>query len=133
MINLKFKESFPTKVEQNASLLLSMSLGPHSMPLLTHKALWGLIAIPRSLWPSYQRDHPFEYICLQLLVCSAFAFFLCGKFFAGISFCRYLLDLNVKEKVAADPEKEALVDQWVEWESLSLQVSFNSCFFYKQL
>ncbi|XP_029187944.2 methionine--tRNA ligase, cytoplasmic-like isoform X2 [Acropora millepora] len=37
------------------------------------------------------------------------------------SICRYLLDLNVKEKVAADPEKEALVDQWVEWESLSLQ------------
>lgn len=74
MINLKFKEPFPTKVEQNASLLLSISLGPHSMPLMMHKAFWGLKAFPRSLWPSYQGHHPFEYIYLQLLlVCSAFA------------------------------------------------------------
>ena len=36
---------------------------------------------------------------------------------------RYLLDLNRSSDEAPDPKKEASVDQWVEWESTSLQVS----------
>ncbi|XP_068671527.1 methionine--tRNA ligase, cytoplasmic-like isoform X2 [Montipora foliosa] len=37
------------------------------------------------------------------------------------SICRYLLDLNRNLKEEGDPDKEAIVDHWVEWESLSLQ------------
>ncbi|XP_066029111.1 methionine--tRNA ligase, cytoplasmic-like [Pocillopora verrucosa] len=42
------------------------------------------------------------------------------------SICRYLLDLNRSSDVASDPYGKAIVDQWVEWESTSLQpVIFN--------
>jgi len=42
------------------------------------------------------------------------------------SICRYLLNLNRSSDDVPDPYKEAVVDQWVEWESKSLQpVLFN--------
>ena len=41
-----------------------------------------------------------------------------------ISFCRYLFDLGRKSSEVPDPNKEAVVNQWVEWESTSLQVCF---------
>ena len=44
---------------------------------------------------------------------------------------RYLLDLNKSSDDAPDPYKEAVIDQWVEWESKSLQVSCSrgwNCF-----
>ncbi|KAM7431444.1 hypothetical protein ABFA07_018006 [Porites harrisoni] len=37
------------------------------------------------------------------------------------SICRYLLELNANSKENADPETEAVIDQWLEWESTSLQ------------
>ncbi|PFX24554.1 Methionine--tRNA ligase, cytoplasmic [Stylophora pistillata] len=40
--------------------------------------------------------------------------------------CRYLLDLGGSSDVAPEPYEKAIVDQWVEWESTSLQpVIFN--------
>ena len=36
---------------------------------------------------------------------------------------RYLLNLNKSSNDAPGPYKEAVVDQWVEWESKSLQAS----------
>ena len=38
---------------------------------------------------------------------------------------RYLLELNRKSDEVPDPNKEAVIDQWVEWESVSLQVSHS--------
>ena len=38
---------------------------------------------------------------------------------------RYLLELNANSKENADPETEAVIDQWLEWESTSLQVSYH--------
>ncbi|XP_027055793.1 methionine--tRNA ligase, cytoplasmic-like isoform X1 [Pocillopora damicornis] len=37
------------------------------------------------------------------------------------SICRYLLDLKRNSEETPDPSKEAVVDQWVEWESITLQ------------
>ena len=48
------------------------------------------------------------------------------KFFPG----RYLLDINKNLEEVEDPNKEAVIDHWVEWESTSLQVSGISCKFY---
>lgn len=36
--------------------------------------------------------------------------------------CRYLLDVNSNAEEAGDPNKQAVIDHWVEWESTSLQV-----------
>lgn len=38
---------------------------------------------------------------------------------------RYLLELNANFKENAGPETEAVIDQWLEWESTSLQVSYQ--------
>lgn len=37
------------------------------------------------------------------------------------SICRYLLELNKNSRKDSDPDKEAVIDQWVEWESVALQ------------
>lgn len=37
--------------------------------------------------------------------------------------CRYLLDLNKESREIDNPSKQAVIDQWVEWDSTSLQVS----------
>ncbi|XP_020620895.1 methionine--tRNA ligase, cytoplasmic-like [Orbicella faveolata] len=37
------------------------------------------------------------------------------------SICRYLLELGRKSSEVPDPNKEAVINQWVEWESTSLQ------------
>ena len=41
-----------------------------------------------------------------------------------ISFYRYLFELGRKSSEVPDPNKEAVINQWVEWESTSLQVCF---------
>ena len=38
---------------------------------------------------------------------------------------RYLFELSRKSDEVPDPNKEAIIDQWVEWESVSLQVSHS--------
>ena len=40
-------------------------------------------------------------------------------------FYRYLLELGRKSGEVPDPNKEAVINQWVEWESTSLQVGFS--------
>ena len=35
---------------------------------------------------------------------------------------RYLLDIDSSTEEAGDPNKQAVIDHWVEWESTSLQV-----------
>ena len=40
------------------------------------------------------------------------------------SFYRYLFELGRELSEVPDPNKEAVVNQWVEWESTSLQVCF---------
>ncbi|KAL9967670.1 hypothetical protein ACROYT_G025951 [Oculina patagonica] len=37
------------------------------------------------------------------------------------SICRYLLELSRQSDEVPEPNKEAIIDQWVEWESVSLQ------------
>ena len=40
------------------------------------------------------------------------------------SFYRYLFELGRESSEVPDPNKEAVIHQWVEWESASLQVCF---------
>ena len=39
--------------------------------------------------------------------------------------CRYLLELNANSKENANPETEAVIDQWLEWDGTSLQVCYH--------
>lgn len=46
----------------------------------------------------------------------------------SFTFCtlRYLLELSRKSDEVPDPNTDAITDQWVEWESVSLQVCHDS-------
>ena len=46
-----------------------------------------------------------------------------GMYHSNLFMYRYLLDLKRNSEETPDPSKEAVVDQWVEWESITLQVS----------
>lgn len=47
------------------------------------------------------------------------------KQLSAVIFYRYLLALGRKSSEVPDPNKEAVINQWVEWESTSLQVGFS--------